>query len=195
MRAETSRLRERFPVDMPRLMPTRLGNVLRRFEDQAGAAYELPAVTVIPHLALVAPPEHVAYLEEQRIQLDAAIRLALVALVAAAFSFVFLWSDGLWLLVALGCYGFAYAAYRGTVVTAREYGVALTVIMDLNRFALYERLHVPLPADLDAEKVANRRIAAMLQRDRAHVWYEHPTTPPPSDATPPPAYPPPPPGS
>ena len=48
------------------MMPTRLGNMLRRYEILAGAPYELDAPTVLPSLALVAPPGHLDYLNDQR---------------------------------------------------------------------------------------------------------------------------------
>lgn len=55
-----------FPRAQDDIMPTRLGNAMRRFERQAGEQYGLDAPSVFPHLLLVAPPDHVAYVNDQR---------------------------------------------------------------------------------------------------------------------------------
>lgn len=112
---EAGRLLGDYPQSPRRVMPTRLGNALRRYEDQAGSAYGLGGVTVAPHVALVAPPGQVAYLEDRRVQLDVAVRMCVVSLLAAAAAVLFLWSDGAWLLCALPPYGLAYLFYRGAV--------------------------------------------------------------------------------
>src|SRR5674536_368784 len=85
-------------------MPTRLGNALRRHEDAVGRPYDLNAVGVMPHIALCAPPEHLAYLNDQRTLLDLSVRLCVVSLLAAAAGFVLLARDGLWLLLCLAPY-------------------------------------------------------------------------------------------
>ena len=77
------------------MMPTRLGNALRRHEDAVGRPYDLNAVGVMPHIALCAPPEHLAYLNDQRTLLDLSVRLCVVSLLAAAAGFVLLARDGL----------------------------------------------------------------------------------------------------
>jgi len=118
---------------------------------------------VTPHLALVAPPEHVAYLDDQRAQLDAAVRLSLVNLLATALAVGFLWSDGGWLLIALGTYALAYLGYRGAVVVAREYGVALSTLVALNRFALYDALHLPHPVSTADERTRNEDLGPLLR--------------------------------
>src|SRR5207253_6830880 len=48
------RLRD-YPPDERRLLPTRLGNVLRSMEDRAGPRYGFLTVTVWPHLFAVLP--------------------------------------------------------------------------------------------------------------------------------------------
>ncbi len=47
----SARERSRYPERPERVMPTRLGNVLRRYEDLAGSQYGLDAITVAPHLS------------------------------------------------------------------------------------------------------------------------------------------------
>jgi hypothetical protein len=136
-------------------MPTRLGNVLRRYELSAGAAYGLDAARVVPFLALVAPEEDVKYLDDQRWSLDLAVRLSATSLLATLVAVVFLWNDGLWLLLALVPYGLAYLFYCGAVVVAHEYGAAMAALIALNRFALYDRLKIASPANSADERTTN----------------------------------------
>ncbi len=91
---EAARLRARFPENPDRVMPTRLGNVLRRHEDLAGSQYGLDALVVIPHLALIAPKPHLDYLDDRRNELDVAVRFWLVWTVCAAATLALLWPGG-----------------------------------------------------------------------------------------------------
>lgn len=173
---EALRVGSRYPKDTNDVMPTRLGNVLRRYERLAGHLYGLDPVIVIPLIAAIAPHDQAAYLDDQRTQLDLAVRTAFTALLATGISVVFLWWHGLWLALALIFYGAAYLAYRGAVVTAESYGLALVTLIELNRFDLYRQLHLPLPADTRTEKLANQELMDALTRQRGKLKYIHPDT-------------------
>lgn len=163
--AESQRLLDYLPRSPDWVMPTRLGNVLRHYETAIGASYGLDAPRVLPHLALVAPPSHLEYLNDQRTLLDLAVRLSFVNFMGSIAAVVFLWPVGLWALVALVPYGLAYLFYRGAVVAASSYGIAMGAVVDLNRFALYERLHLALPADTKRERQANAVLEKVLNFD------------------------------
>jgi hypothetical protein len=115
------------------IMPTRLGNVFRRFEREAGRQYSLDAPYFFPHLMLLAPSDHVAYVNDQRSQFDLAIRMSLTGLHASMIAIIFLWWHGLWLLIALVPYALAYLSYRGAIVLARQYATAVNTVVDVNR--------------------------------------------------------------
>ena len=176
---EASRLLDLYPIDPDDVMPTRLGNVLRRYEMLTGRQYELNVLTVLPHVALAAQPEDVRYLDDQRTQLDLAVRMCFTAILASIISVPLLWRDGAWLAVAAIPAGLAYIAYRGAVVSAREYGVAMTTLIDMNRFAFYERLHLPRPDDITEERKMNKRLMQLLEANSKHVVirYKHPSEP------------------
>jgi hypothetical protein len=164
-----------YPEKRSRVMPTRLGNVLRRYEDAAGAQYGLDAITTAPHLALVARPEHIGYLHDAREQLDLAVRLCMLSLIATVLAFMFLVGDDLWLLIAALPYGLAYLSYRGAVLAAHEYGTALATLIDLDRFRLYSELHLRMPVDTAAERIMNAPLMRLLTFKRQpDVVYEHP---------------------
>jgi hypothetical protein len=159
---------ERYP-DGRRIMPTRLGNTLRRYEDAAGAQYGLDAITTAPHFSLVIPEPHLAYLRDSRQLLDTTVRLCFVSLLATLITIAALLTDGLWLLVALVPYALAYLAYRAAIAAADEYGTSVATIIDLDRFALYEHLGLPRPPDTDEERRSNAQLMSLLQWERTAV--------------------------
>jgi hypothetical protein len=174
--------------------PTRLGNVLRRYESEAGAPYGLGLPTIAPHLALIAPKDHMDLVNDQRTQMDLAVRLTVISVIACLLSIVFLWRDGLWLLLATVPYVLAYVFYRGAVVVAADYGVALSTVVDLDRFGLYDKMHLPAPKTLAAERALAANVMALLRTDqspteraRVQLTFEPAAAPPLADpSTPPP---------
>jgi hypothetical protein len=129
-----------YPTNDHRILPTQLGNALKSFEDSAGRQYGLNAITISPHLHLVAPDWHRNYLMDARESMDSTIRICTVGLVAAVLTIGFLYAQGLWLLWALLPYAVSYLAYRGAVSAAQAYGGAVGTAIDLNRFRIYTEL-------------------------------------------------------
>jgi hypothetical protein len=171
-----------YPDGWRRMMPTRLGNVLRRHEDKAGQQYGLDIVRIAPHLNLVALPEHRGYVDDCRKGLDLGVRLCVLFAFATALSVVLLVRDGGWLLLALAPYGISYLAYRGATSSAHAYGTALSTLVDLDRFALYEQLHVPPPSSIHVERDRNARISKVLSGDQTSALdYAPPKETPPSE--------------
>ena len=158
-----------YPDIRRRMMPTRLGNVLRRYEDKAGKQYGLDIIRIAPHLNLVALPEHREYVDDCRKGLDLAVRLCVLFAFATALSVVLLVRDGGWLLLALAPYCISYLAYRGATSSAHAYGTALLTLVDLDRFALYEGLHVPPPSSTEVERVRNAELLKVLSGDEKIV--------------------------
>lgn len=167
--SESWRMFGSYPDTVEHIMPTRLGNVLRRYEILAGSRYDLDSISAVPRLLQVADPRDVAYVNNQRTQMEMALRTSALALVATLLTVVGMWRHDLWPLVSLVPYAIAYLSYRGAVVVAHEYGVALAVLVDLNRFTLYERMHLPHPDDIEDERTANRHLMAVLRLDNAFI--------------------------
>ncbi len=175
-RDETRRVRDDcFPSDYMQIMPTRLGNVLRSAEFRAGQQYGMDPLSAVPHLLLIAPTDHVDYVNDQRSQLDLAVRMTGMALLASGTAVLFLWPYHLWILIAIFPYALAYASYRGSVVAARHYGASLDLLVNLDRFALYQQLHLQLPSSTVTERNMNERLADLLKHDSGVVVrYKHP---------------------
>lgn len=171
------RLRERYPEDGRRIMPTRLGNALRGFEDSAGRQYGLDAIRTAPHLLLIAPDRHVQYLRDSREQLDTAVRLCLVSCLATVVTCAFLLTDGFALLLALVPYAMAYIAYRAAVSAVDEYATAVRTVIDLDRFALYESLRITQPRSSAEERTTNTELMRLLNGELdANLRYRRDTS-------------------
>lgn len=162
-----------FPPDLDQVRPTRLGNVLDSAEHQAGSQYGMDAIQVVPQLLFIAPANHVEYVSNQRSQLDLAIRMAFISLAASITAVLFLWNDDLWVLIAIVPYALAYLSYLGAIVAARNYGSALDNLINLDRFTLYEQLHLELPATTKKEREANKELTALLN-GFGSMSYKHP---------------------
>jgi hypothetical protein len=137
-----------YPLDPDRLLPTRLGNVLRSGEDRAGQRYGLQTVTMWPLLYPSVSPSLTEALDGLRDQLDVAVRLCVVLLIAAAVSGAMLITDGWWLAVPAAAILLAWLAYRSAIRTAAAYGEAMGWAFDLHRFDMLNALHLPLPPNM-----------------------------------------------
>jgi hypothetical protein len=166
-----------YPSDAERILPTGLGNALRCFEDAAGKQYGLSAITISPHLHLIVPSRHLEYLIDAREDMDSAIRICTVGLIATGLTAGFLLTHGLWLLWAFVPYFVSYLSYKGAVSAAQGYGSIFSSVIDLDRFLLYEKLGVARPQDSQEELETNEDLMRMLAGDRITLRYrpESPT--------------------
>jgi hypothetical protein len=160
-----------YPPEAERILPTRLGNALRRFEDVAGRQYGLQALAIAPHLHLIAPPRHLEYLVDIRRSMDATIHICTVGLIATCLTVAFLFTHGVWLLWALVPYAVSYLAYRGAVSAAQSYGNLVSSVIDLDRFSLYQALGLDRPRDSAEERANNGQLMQMLAGKRINVRY------------------------
>jgi hypothetical protein len=103
----------RYPVEPHRVMPTRLGNMLRSYEDAAGKPFGRQAAEVTTHLMYLAPSEHTEYVDDARTDLDLAVRFVISWVLVAITSFLLVWPYGLWITVPIGAYLLAWVSYRG----------------------------------------------------------------------------------
>jgi hypothetical protein len=163
--ADAARIEGSYPRDKAHIMPTRLGNLLRKYETDAGRGYDIRILDRATHLALVAPTNHVEYLNDQRNALDLAARLCASGIIATVVTVVLMWPWDLWLFLAFAPYLLAYVSYRGALVAAHHYGAALGALVDLNRFRMYEAMHLRLPNDITEERDQNERMDDAIRRN------------------------------
>jgi hypothetical protein len=157
-----SRINARYPDYVTNVLPTALGNVLRRHELRAGASSALPILSFATHIGMVADAAHTDYVQDQRNDLDLAVRVSATAVLATIATVLVMWPHGLWLLMALVPYTAAWMAYRGAVSVAATYGAALGAWVDLTRPRLYDALEIDHPATAQLERERNKHLADMV---------------------------------
>ncbi|MEM9148863.1 MAG: hypothetical protein AAGB19_00105 [Cyanobacteria bacterium P01_F01_bin.3] len=156
-----------------RLLPMRLGNILRSAEDRCGVKYGLDAIICWPRLWLVLPEEVKTELSAARNQLNLMARLWLWSLLFAAWGIVFwiLWFPKLgtwwspvfriWWLPLLGILSMSLA-HRWLVESAQVYGDLVESAFDLYRWTLYEALRWPLPTNPSEERALGQGLTTYL---------------------------------
>lgn len=160
-----------------RMMPTRLGNVLRAAEDSAGERYGLNTLLIIPRLVPQLSPMVADRLSDSRLQLDIAVRFCLIWLIATATSIGLLVHFAIWLWVPVATYGLAWLSYRAACAAAAAYGNMLAVAVDLHRFDLLAAMHQPLPRNYRDEVRRNRTLMRILSGEFAYLLPDASTLP------------------
>lgn len=169
-----TRLRAAFPLGDRPLLPTALGNALSAAESRAGREYGFDGIVAWPRLYPMLGEQVRAVVDDRRDGMDAAARFSVTMLVTALLAVPVLAGAGWWLLFALTPLALARIAYRGAVHAAVAYGEAVRVAFDLHRFDLLRALHLPLPADQEAERVLNDRLCTMWRQDPSpRLTYDH----------------------
>ncbi|KJK42825.1 hypothetical protein UK23_35510 [Lentzea aerocolonigenes] len=180
--AESQRALGAYP-DLREILPTRLGNVLRRYERSAGRSYGINPIIAVPRLAMVATDREIAYLQNQRVQLELALRTSLMGLLATVLTVAVMTRHGMWLLLALVPYSVAYLSYRGAVALAHEYGTSVMVLIDLSRLELYRRMGLKQPESTEHEREMNTALMKIFTSDDdVSLPYEEPSDLPPPAA-------------
>jgi hypothetical protein len=192
-----ARIRHRYPADRPvfdddgeleaiesRVMPTHLGNILRKAEDDAGGRYGLAlphiAPRLYPHLSERIAKEIVRNLD--LIEAGAALSTACMLAVLASLPLLGRWDP--WFAAPFVAAVLAAIAYLGTLRTAREHGRLLATAVDLHRFDMIAALRYKLPTTVDEEWELNVDLSDFFahgdQKARdlmADHPYEHPSPP------------------
>lgn len=146
------------PRDLPDLMPTALGNILRAAETRIWQRYGLDAVLLWPRLWLLLP-------DEVRQQIATA-RAALDRLVEAwGWGLLFFIWTYWWPGAALIAIAWMFLAARLARQPARTFAILVQSAFDLYRWRLYEALHWPLPTAMgETEIVAGQALTRYIQR-------------------------------
>jgi hypothetical protein len=156
--ARLDRALRRLPSPRNRLMPTRIGNVLRAAETLPASKYGLEAVAVWPSLWLVLPEATRQELAAARARLDGSVAAVIWGVCFCVFA---VWTA---LAVPAGLL-FAFAAVRFWVpARAESYGDLVEAAYDVHRGALYATLRWPLPASPHQERALGERLSEYLWR-------------------------------
>lgn len=176
------RMNREFPLES-KVLPTRLGNVIRSFEDYPKRQYHISAIPVWPRLIAKIDKDYAAATDDAKTSFDFMINCsALSATLALLILFVgLLYPAGLgpasawgwWLSgVVLFCFLY-YLAYLGAVDAASAWGDMVKGSFDLYRWELLKQFGFrELPATSDEERELWKNISQRM------VFGDTPTVPP-----------------
>lgn len=145
----------RFPASSDDVVPTALGNSIRRFETYASDRYSLDAITLFHQLAAHTPGPVLKAQEQARASVDFAVCVVWTTSIAATLSigaWIFVAPDARLLVFGLVGYLAAVGAYRLAVVSADEWAAAVRAQVDLGRVGLAGSFGLYLPDDLAEER-------------------------------------------
>jgi len=156
-----------YPPDEAKVMPTRLGNILRAAELYAWKRYGVDAVVLWPRLQPFLPDGFVNTLRDAKTAMDFMLVMAalsftfalIVCILLAAFTTQWL----LFLLCALG-FPLAWLCYENSLHSARSYGELIKTAFDLHRWKILEGLHIQRPTSYQEEIKIWEDISSLLYR-------------------------------
>jgi hypothetical protein len=153
-----------FPHDEGKLLPTRIGNAIRAFEQHSNVRWGLDGVTIWPRIEALLSNEERELHVNSKIDVYVFLNGALAAyLVGAALVYdkavnvPHPASD--WPLYAIP-FAVGYIAYRAALAPAVNWGDAVRASIDLHRLEFYEKLGVRAPSSFSDE----REIAGQINK-------------------------------
>lgn len=173
------------PIEEDKVMPTRLGNVIRAAELYAWKRYGMDAVVLWPRLHALLPKEFLDNLLGTKtgmvFMLMMSVHSFAFAILACAWLTLFTSSWVLVLFCALGM-PFSWLCYKNALHGASLYGEMIKAAFDLHRWKLLEALHLKRPASYDEETQLWEDVTRLLYRSEPPTVavYETAKSPPPA---------------
>lgn len=151
-----------YPSKEERLLPTKLGNVLRAAEDYAKTTYGMDIVFWWPRLWIILPEAIQKQIDDSLVPIIALLNLAtqigIISLIGFAYlciQYIESWEFGTLLAASITLIAgliLTFTAYQGAVSQAKTYGVLIRSAVDLYRFDLLKILHQSMPSNLAEER-------------------------------------------
>ncbi|MEV0133655.1 hypothetical protein AB0H83_34985 [Dactylosporangium sp. NPDC050688] len=183
----------RYPANPDHLMPTVLGNILRRAETTAGERYGLSTVVTYPRLYPHLSSRLDEEISNQLDTLDTTATFVVLFSLQTAVTSVLLLRFDQWALVPMVLLCMTCIAYIGSLRAAARHGELLAVAYDLHRFDLLKAMHLELPNSPAVELENNKVLSLFLEHATGDTpppvsWrYHHSSSDPDGTAPPPPA--------
>jgi uncharacterized repeat protein (TIGR01451 family) len=166
------RVNNEFPSKKGLILPTRLGNVIRSFEEYPDRQYGIGAITLWPRLVAKIDKEYAAIIDDSKTSLDFMLNVsilsavtALIITIAGLFYFPpssLLYSPvsssmssviAFWLITILAFLVMSYVSYVGAIPRANSYGAKIKTAFDLYRAELLKQLgYERVPKTLKEER-------------------------------------------
>jgi hypothetical protein len=168
-------LREIFN-DFPKgssVLPTRLGNVIRSFENYTERQYGMAAITLWPRLVAVLEPSYAEVIDSAKTSVDFMLNSTFLSTLLATLLLgtgliwptpFHSWGDAVpWLARILVLLGLAWWLYQQSIGSAYEWGNLVRGAFDLYRGDLLEKLgYEQKPGSADEERKLWRAISSRL---------------------------------
>lgn len=138
-----------------RVLPTRLGNILRSGEDYANDRYALDGMRTWSRLWFCIPSHARSILRGARKEIDQAVDGLIWAVLSLGWAY-FLSGQYIYLSLAISTV-WTIIAYSALLRHAEAWSELLRATFDLYRFNLYTTLSLPLPESPFEEVIANKR--------------------------------------
>ncbi|GII82407.1 hypothetical protein Ssi03_03970 [Sphaerisporangium siamense] len=185
-----------YPLSPARVMPTRVGNILRAAEEHA-RRYGIDAVTAWPRLYVVLPESFVQAFTAAAVNVETMVAISVLGAAFALAGGVLALALLPWYAVALCVWtgaAVAWLGYRGLARTALPYAELIRTAFDVHRWRLLEAMGLERPCDFEAElrqwglldKLWRR--GAIDSGTSLHMGYPQPSTPAEDPARPHPAH-------
>jgi hypothetical protein len=161
-----------YPPETEDLLPTRLGNVLRSAERQAGENHGFSEpIEMFPRIYPYISSSLAESVSDARVELDTACRMCVVLWLIAVLVGCTMVADGAvaasagaWLVAPVAAAVLGIFSYRAAVRSAEEYGQILYYVFDLHRRDLIRALGYVPPEDPQEEKQLIEDITRWLVR-------------------------------
>ncbi len=171
LRAEAGRslreLRLSFPFDASYVLPTRLGNIIRKSESYAYREYGMEPISLWPRLLGVVDAAYLAKLESARVSLTFLLNSALLSMILALGllmnAFVRQPSTWSWVFLFLGFFICSLLLYRASLSSAAAWGNLVEGAFDLYRWDLLKKLgYSRVPQTRQSEVALWREISRQI---------------------------------
>ena len=143
-----------FPEDDGRIMPTRLGNIIRAGELYPWKRYGIDAVVIWPRLQGLLPNNSLETLRAAKGDMDLWLSLAALGFIfgiTACPALALLTRHGVLFLLCWASFPFAWLCYRSALSSAQLYSELIKTAFDLHRWSLLEALHLTIPTSYEEE--------------------------------------------
>ena len=158
---------DNYPEDANDVMPTHLGNILKRAETSAGERYGLNTVLSYPRLFPYLSAKLGQETETQLNVIDSASSLTIITASLAALTTPFIARFDGWSALPAGLAATAMVSYSGARLAARRYALVLSASFDLHRFDMLAAMHRRLPRNASEEFLENQSLNYVLAGDKA----------------------------
>lgn len=144
-----------YPRNVDRIMPTRLGNILRAGEEHAYLRYGIDSVTAWPRLYIVLPETFRQTFGSAAANLELAVIISVLGAAFAAIggllaSVMLPWYAAL--LIVGGGMAVAWLGYQAALHAASGYAMLIRAAFDVHRWKLLEAMGLKSPTSYDSER-------------------------------------------